>query len=338
MAKAGVRDIAKLAEVSLATVSRVLNQHPNVSAALRRRVLRVAEELGYTANRSARRGQVTMLVEGFADLRMSKYHAAMIGPVVTRLAAAGLRPDVIPIESLDMLHLSRQYTEAVLALVWSTHCRKLLHQLSNAPVIVLNDYSEYFHCVYANHRQGTELAVEHLLAQGHTRIGLLRYHENCWSDRERYAGYCEALRAAGVAPDPALVISREDWTAGGDLAPLLAKLSDLLLEDPTALVICSEDLLLPATHALYRLNRRVPDDLSVIGFECPEVSRYTQPPMTTVDGNTDLVAERVVQLVESLRENPDVPPQQVVLPASLISRHSVRAYSCPPSSAANPML
>ena len=154
----------------------------------------------------------------------------------------------------------------------------------------------------------------------------------------RYAGYCEALRAAGVAPDPALVISREDWTAGGDLAPLLAKLSDLLLEDPTALVICSEDLLLPATHALYRLNRRVPDDLSVIGFECPEVSRYTQPPMTTVDGNTDLVAERVVQLVESLRENPDVPPQQVVLPASLISRHSVRAYSCPRSSAVNPML
>ncbi|MFT5131521.1 MAG: DNA-binding LacI/PurR family transcriptional regulator [Rhodothermales bacterium] len=326
MAKAGVRQIASAAEVSPATVSRVLNQHPNVRPEVRERVLAAAANLQYSANRSARRKHVTVLIEGFGDLALSKYFAAMVGTLVRQLSEAGLRADVMPVESVEMDLLARQYTEAILAMVWSPEYRERLHTFDGVPLILVNDFGPNWHCVHSDHRQGTRMAVEHLLEHGHQKIALLRYHSGGWADAERLAGYEDGLRAAGVELDPSLVIAHDETTGDGDVGSLMLQLSEMLLQNPTALVLGSEDLTLSATHALYRLNRRIPEDISVVGFECPELSSYLQPPMTTINQNVEGIAAELVRVVLELREQPDAEPRRVSLPNSLISRHSVKMF------------
>jgi LacI family transcriptional regulator len=323
--KAGIRQVAERANVSPATVSRVFNQHPNVRPTVRRRVLKAAGDLQYAANRAARRGHVTVLVEGFSDLARSNYHASVLGALVPKLAAAGLRPDVIPVETLAIDHLARQYTEAVLAMVWSPDVRQRLRQIDSAPLILVNDYDPAWHGVMTNHRQGVRLAVNHLREQGHSRIGLIRYYEGSWGDQERYAGFLSAIRDAGLQPLPELVISQNAAPTDGSVTELMAQLSDLLMHAPTALIVCSEDLALPTSHALYRLNRRVPEDISLVGFECPELSAYLQPPMTTIDQNTSRLADHLTRMVEDLRQSePDTAPQHIVLDNDLVVRHSAR--------------
>jgi LacI family transcriptional regulator len=326
MAKAGVRQIAKAAAVSPATVSRVLNQHPNVRPEVRERVLAAAAQLRYSANRSGRRKHVTVLVEGFGDLGASRYYAAMVGSVVRQLSEAGLRADVMPVEAVEIELLARQYTEAVLAMVWSPEYRDRLHQIDGAPVILINDFGPDWHCVHSDHQQGTQMAVEHLVTHGHRRIALLRYFSGGWSDAQRLAGYGAGLRDAGIEPDPALIASQDSLTVDGEVGGLMVCLSELLMHNPSALILASEDLSLPVSHALYRLNRQIPDDISVIGFESPELSAYLQPPMTTINQNVSGIAAELVKTVQELRQDPELPSRCVVLPNTLVKRHSVKMF------------
>ena len=326
MPKVGVRDIAEFAKVSPATVSRVLNQHPNVRSEVRERVLAAASTLQYSANRAARRRHVTVLVEGLGGLGASPYFASIVGGLVRKLSDAGLRADIMPAEAIEMGLLARQYSEAVLAMVWSPEYRERLHQLDGAPVILVNDFGPDWHCVHSDHQQGTQLAVKHLVEHGHRRIALLRYCSGGWADAERLTGYKAGLHAADIPPDPALIGSQDTPIANGDVGPLLLRLSELLIQNPTALILGSEDLTLPATHALYRLNRRIPEDISVIGFESPELSAYLQPPLTTIDQNVAEIANELVSLVLHLRDNPQSGPHLIQLPNQIIARHSVKMF------------
>jgi DNA-binding LacI/PurR family transcriptional regulator len=290
---------------------------------VKQRVLAAARKLDYTAHRSARRTHVTILVEGFSGLAHSHYVTATLSALVVTLENAGYRPDIVPVQSETAIEIAAgHYAVAILALVWSPPLRRQIRAMQNVPVVLINDDEPGWHSVRSDNRQGMKLAVDHLVDRGHRRIGLLRYYAGAWADRERLAGYREALAAHGIPADPDLLVEHNVTPSHETEGQMLQIMAELMRHAPTALIVGSEDLALPALHALHSLNVALPADLSVVSYECDGLSAYLQPPLTSIDQNPVRIAEHVVDLIAQLDAGGQT--RTVVLPNDLIERFSVR--------------
>jgi LacI family transcriptional regulator len=322
--KVGLREVAEASGVSLATVSRVFNQHPNVREEVRRKVLSAARRLDYSAHKGNRRDHVTVLIEGMSDIGRSGYQSELLGALVSQLADAGLRPDVLPVESADLELVGGQYTLATVAVVWDKALRRKVAKMKQAPAILVNEYEEGWHTVLTNHRQGMEDATKSLAERGHRRICLLRFFEGSWADRERFAGYCQGIAGFGIPYDPDLQVAFNVVPRPESLPKVKGLIKKLLKAEPTAIIVCTEDLALPAAHAIRECGKSIPDEVSLVTFENPAASAYQVPPLTTINQNPTRIAAAVTKLVEDLAGATDVPPQRIDLPNDFIERASVK--------------
>lgn len=285
---ASVRQIASQAGVSIATVSRVINNSPKVSDAAREKVLEAINKEQYTP----RIGKLvaTNIAYIFTDAITlgSSYDAGILAGL-----SSGLEH-----HALDLLILNgkacRQPGEAFAdvfrrksicgAIVRTTSLTQNLGRAildSGLPAIVLGDQIEGYEssCVDVDSRSASREAVEHLLDLGHRRIGFCTNVVDDKDHGDRHAGYREALQQAGVEEDPKLLFRVPAHREGGaTLARRLAALNDR----PSAVFIADPLTCLGLFTESRKLGIRIPEDLSVVGFDDSETRYATSPEMTAV--------------------------------------------------------
>jgi LacI family transcriptional regulator len=336
-ARATIREIASAAGVSIATVSRVINGRPDVAPETREAVLQVVRDHGFSTNRSARAlsGGRTGLVGVTLPIVQAAYFSFILGGASEALYEQDMRIVLCPtlhqhereITLLDRL-MHGTTDGAVLMLPEETNEElRALQRLGYAFVVVdpRVPLDEGIPAVSAAHASGARAAVQHLLALGHRRIAAITGPPQWMATTERLQGYKGALAAAGVMPDPALVVESNFEITSGESAArrLLAP-----RERPTAIFAFNDNAAVGALRVARELGLRVPEDLSVVGFDDSEQAAIVTPSLTTVRQPLAEMGRMAVSLLLRLLENQRVEALNVELATRLVVRES----TAPPAS------
>ncbi|HEV2871068.1 MAG TPA: LacI family DNA-binding transcriptional regulator [Actinomycetota bacterium] len=291
-----LEQVAALAGVSRATVSRVVNGSPKVSPAVRAQVERAVAKLGYVPNRAARslvtrRADSVALVvsEPHARFFSEPFFAGMVRGVSAALAETGVQLLLLIAQALpDRGWLERYVVGGHVdgVLLASLHGDDPLPgtlERAGVPAVLIGrpvDQAAPGSYVDADNRGGAGKAVGHLARRGRRRIATITGSLDMGVGQDRLEGYRDGLAAAGLAGAGGLVETGDFTEEGG-----AAAMSRLLERpgDPVDAVFAASDLMAAgALRALRAAGRRVPEDVAVVGFEDSAVARYAQPPLTTV--------------------------------------------------------
>jgi LacI family transcriptional regulator len=333
-----IRDVARCAGVSVSTASRALNNKPDVKRDVRARILAAAQELNYAANvhgrvlGGGRSRTFGLIITNSAD----PFFATLARGVSDAATSHGYSIIVWNTnEAADQeLHAHQLLRERRVdgALLASTECGDApLCRLSDEgiPFVLLNRHLDRFpaNCVQLDYRTGAHDATAHLVALGHRRIAHLTHRDDRYSVRERLAGYREALAEAGM-PFAARMVIRCTGDIGGAYRAVLDTLPGLRPK-PTALFTYNDLWCVGVLRALHELGWRVPEDISLMGYDDLELSNFLVPPLSTVFQDPYEIGRQGVELLmEQLRNPPDRPwtPRRIVLRPEL----RVRASTAPP--------
>jgi LacI family transcriptional regulator len=285
-----IRDVAEAAGVSIATVSRVLNNkdHP-VGVETRRRILATADALGYRPNVAARslRTDRSATVGIIADDITGPFSTKIIRGIQDGLRQAGylcviISADWDPDAEREAIHdlVSRSIDGIVFSETWHHTAVESLDLASKPYVFVHRQFAAPGQAsVIPDERYGAHLAMRHLFSLGHRRIGYINGPEQYYASALRLEGYRAELAGAGLEFDAALV-ARGDW----ELESGYAAMQRLLEARPrlTALFAGNDLMAAGAIYALQDAGLRVPHDVAVVGYDDREISRTFRPRLTTV--------------------------------------------------------
>jgi LacI family transcriptional regulator len=328
-------DVAREAGVSTATVSRVLNDSGNVSPRTRAVVLAAIERSGLTARRRRdRAGPWPGVITVRCPYVLDEYFGAILSAVARSLRERGkvlmLSAEAVQGDEPSLPELLRpEVTEGAL-LILPPEPGAVLAELSAGgyPFVVVDPRTALppdIAAVSAAHLGGARLATEHLLRLGHTRIAAIAGPHNWIAAEGRLLGYRTALAASGrLAPDGLVREGGEPTIAHG-----LAAARDLLAlpSPPTAIVAFNDKVAIGAMDAAAERGLRVPDDLSVVGFDDLELSRVVTPRLTTVRQPLEEMARMGAELLLRLIDGREIDTLHVELATELI----VRASTGPPA-------
>ncbi|MFC0212950.1 LacI family DNA-binding transcriptional regulator [Paenibacillus chartarius] len=323
-----IRKIAELCGVSVSTVSRILNNKPDVNAETRNKVIRLMNEHGFqptiVANRQDTIGVITPTIsfpEYMGELMNGMMETAYsLDMLLTLIPYAGKALN----ETNDLAHFCRSNGLKGLLVINPPLNSQLPEALvrNRIPHTILA--ASYPHTevswVDIDNAGGSRAAVEHLIALGHRRIALFHAPILHPCDVDRVQGYNNALKDAGIAPNPALV-----YELDAEADRLHETLKKVWKEErPTAMFCTTYRGTLAVSSELQRLGIKVPDDVSVAGFGDYAVSPLMNPPMTTVHQPISGIGKAAVQQFERLLQRESYEPVQTVLPARLIVRDSTK--------------
>jgi LacI family transcriptional regulator len=326
-ARVTIRDVAARAGVSVATVSKVLNGRWGVAAATSARVREVIDELGYEASlvaqslRNQRTNVIGILV---ADLEpfsteLLKGAADVIrgtGYELVVYSAGGQARDHAGWERRYLTRLSGTLIDGAV-LVTPT----VVEAHYGAPVVAVDPHTgpSDMPTIDSDNLRGAQLAVEHLAGLGHRRIGMLTGRPDLQSALLREQGYRAALAAAGIAVDERLIV---EGAYEPDVAAEHAR--DLLAgaDRPTAIFAANDLSAIAAMQVAAELGLRVPEQLSVVGFDNIPESALCTPPLTTVEQPIRQMGQEAVDMLIRLIAGADVESPHVRLATRLVVRQS----------------
>lgn len=329
-----IKKIAELAGVSKATVSRVLNDYPHISPALRDRVMRVVNETGYsrnpiarmlTANRSNMIGLVIptgakfvfsdpyfpKLTEGIS--RAINQHQLTLSLFLFDSEDDGVTTvrNIIANGMFDgLLVTGDRIDDKILPMLIKSDVRFVLMGRSI--------HEQNIHHIDVDNYAGGKLATEYLIERGYRRIGIITCDYNI-AAVDRFNGYQQTLEAYGIPYDPALVAYADFSMDSGARG-----MEKLLPHKPDAVFIISDTMALGALRVLREHQIRVPDDMGIMGFDDLPPAVQADPQLTTIRQPTDEQGALAVETILQIINNPDRPLRQVVLPVELIVRASTR--------------
>ncbi|MFD9067827.1 LacI family DNA-binding transcriptional regulator [Kitasatospora purpeofusca] len=325
-------DVAALAGVSSQTVSRVANDRPNVEPETRERVLSAMRMLGYQRNSAARAltlGRFHAL--GVVTFDVTAQGNARTLAAISRAAqAAGYSVHVVCIEDETeeavqraVRRLTDQAVDGLAVIEAQILDRPGFDITSGVPVVVADgDPDRRYTSVDTDQAAGVTAAVQHLLGLGHRTVRHIGGPQNSYAARRRAAAWHSALKAAGAPVPP---IDFGDWTAASGYA-----IGRRLAAEPdvTAVLAANDQLALGLLRALHEAGRRVPEDVSVVGFDDIPEAAFFVPPLTTVRQDFDEVGRQcVARLLDRIEPPTDegAPVTSVVVRPELIVRASSAA-------------
>ncbi|QEO16066.1 LacI family DNA-binding transcriptional regulator [Agromyces intestinalis] len=293
-------DVAREAGVSGQTVSRVANGRDNVDAETRERVLDAMQKVGYRPNSAARAlrsgrfhsiGVIMFTLSSFGNMRT-------LDAIAEAAAASGYSITLIPVAhptqgevSGAMRRLSEEAVDGIIIIV-EVHLldeRDVVLPAELPVVVVDSTAGDRYPVVDTDQAHGARLATEHLLALGHRTVHHVGGPERSYSATHRREAWEATLREHGAEVPPPLV---GDWSSESGHAHGLALASD---PDVTAIFAANDQMALGVLRALHESGRRVPEDVSVVGFDDMEEARSYWPPLTTVRQFFDEVGRRSVE-------------------------------------------
>jgi LacI family transcriptional regulator len=335
--KVTIRDVAAAAGVSHQTVSRVLNNRPDVAECTRQRVLEVIERLEYQPSAVAR----SLSQQRSYALGVVTAGLGYVGPSRTLNGIAGQaermgyalllkelpRFDAEDLEPIFNSLLAQQIDGIIWAVPEVGDNRAWLDdRLADLPVPVLFITMEArpdLPIVAIDNYAGGRMATEHLLGQGYRHIGHISGPLDWWESRERQAGWQDALLAAGV-PQADLHSEEGTWSSSSGERALVRLLASHAEMD--AVFVSNDQMALGVLQVACRQGIRVPQDLAVVGFDgLPETAHYW-PPLTTVYQDQQrlgqIAVEELIRRIEAGRKGATVEPKAILLQGELIVRES----------------
>ena len=329
-----LEEVAAAAGVGRGTASRVINGSTKVSDRARQAVETAIAELGYDPTRAARtlvtqRTDAVALVIAESEERVfgEPFFAGVVRGVGIALSEAGLQLVLLLAHTAQRHgrlddYLTRQHVDGVLLL--SLHDDDELPDRIRAhglPVVLGGRATEQQSGPYvdADNALGARLAVDHLVHRGRKRIATIAGPGDMVVGRTRHDGYLAGLAAAGLEPDPDLVVHGDFSQASGEsgMRVLLSRRPDL------DAVFCANDLMAAgALRVLREAGRDVPRDVSVVGFDDAPLAQSTHPPLTTVHQSPEQMGREMVRLLIETVRHPDEPPGPRLLETRLVVRES----------------
>lgn len=328
--KVNIRQVASRAGVSPMTVSRVLNGSPKVLPDTRQRVLAVVSEMNYRPSGVARAlatqrtRRIGVLVDSVAEhgptstLRAIELAAREAGYSVTSVS---IRDDVRLSPEESVAHLTDQGVEALCVVAPRSSSVSAIRRINvGLPVLVVKaERDAAFLTVSVDQQLGTHLAVDHLAALGHQDILHLAGPLDWLDARSRERAFHARTQSWGMRERPIVV---GDWTSdfGYEFARGITRLPEY-----TAIFAANDEMALGVIHGLAENGIRVPQDISVVGFDDLPTSRHFLPPLTTVRQDFHALGLKAMEVLQAAIEGRQI-PQRTKIPAELV----VRASSAPP--------
>jgi LacI family repressor for deo operon, udp, cdd, tsx, nupC, and nupG len=329
--KKDITEVAAAAGVSVATVSRALQRPEMVTEETRRRVHEAVKRLGYTPNAQARtlRTAKTRLIialvpdianpffseviRGIEQVAHENHYSVLLGDTQNSMSREQAYADMIAAKQADGLitlipHVPKIQIDGRLPVVNACECVK----------------DRSISSIGVDNVQGARVAVNHLLTLGHRRIAFISGPASSPLTADRRRGYELALRGAGLELDDALV-APGDFSAESGLSAvefLLARKKKF-----TAIFCSNDEMAIGAIRALKAFRLRVPEDISVVGFDDIRFARYTDPPLTTIVQPKNELGREAMNLLIEILAGGDAPTRKRVLPADLVVRGSTA--QCP---------
>jgi DNA-binding LacI/PurR family transcriptional regulator len=324
-----IKDIARQAGVSHCTVSRALHYSPLINAKTAERIREIARRSGYVPNAVAR--------------SLVSRSTQTVGVVVTTIADPFIGEVVEGIESTAKEHgysvilansnadpeleikvvdsFSQRRVDGILVTasrVGALHGERLAG--TNVPIVMINNQhpGDFAHSVGIDNVAATREIVGHLIKLGHRRIAYIGDRSGYQSDAERFSGYRAMLKIARLAFDPRLVVRGDGRPEEGEVAT--AQL--LELADPPTAIFCYNDMTaLGSLRAATARGLRIPEDVSIAGFDDLFVASYTSPPLTTIRQPKQEMGRRAMSILWELLSEKE-PESRILLPGELIIRGS----------------
>ena len=321
---ATVKDIAAAVGVSVATVSNALNGRPNVGRATRQRVLRMAQQLDYRPNRAAqamRTGRTRAIGLVLPDLT-NPFFPELAQAVENTARSRGLLVCLVDSQSrpegeADGFSLLMQH--AVDGIIWCPLGPRLPPQLKSLarPMVLIDRPRPGYAVVHSNYLMGGRLLAEYAARMGHRRIGLLSGPQHIASARQRRDGFVKAL------PDGSEIA----WEVCVGFDGVLTQQACAALQQRrgATLIVAGNDLI--AVGAIRRLAQqgvRVPDEVSVTGFDNIRWTDFVTPRLTTIAQPVGAIGARAVELMQERMSGEKIEGQRTIFDVELIERDSVR--------------
>ncbi|MGN9907478.1 LacI family DNA-binding transcriptional regulator [Phytohabitans sp. LJ34] len=328
-----IGDVARLAGVSNQTVSRVLNDHPRVHPETRDRVLEAVRQLNYRPNAMAR----GLVRRRSHMIGVVSFDTVLFGPAATLLGigraarAAGYGVNIITPETADRAGVieavetlaSQAVAGVIIVFAPQAAAATALYNLpSNLPVVAIEvGVNDEIPTVRIDQSTGARLAVEHLLELGHQTVWHVAGPRDRLDAQDRVEGWRATLEAAGRTVPPVIV---GDWSAE---AGFQAGLQLARRDDVTAIFAANDQMALGLLRGLHESGVRVPDDISVVGFDDIPEAGYLIPPLTTIRPDHDHVGRQSVTALLHLLDHRTGTGQ---IPAKIVPTLIRRRSTAPP--------
>jgi LacI family transcriptional regulator len=330
-------DVAKLAGVSVSTVSRALNNsdHP-IADETRDIILKAAEQLGYRPNMVARslRTEQTLSVGIVVENILSPFIPPIIRGAQDYLDQYGYLSIIINADwdpEVELRAIETLNSRSIDGIIFVESCIRSgeeIAELQTKPHVFVHRLFDSLSpgSVVPDERYGAKLAVNHLLRMGHQRIAFINGLVNWDATANRLRGYQEALTVAGLAIDPALIKSG-DWGVKSGYVTM----GELIeLPSPPSAVFAGNDLMaLGAIYAAQEMGLRVPEDLAVVGYDDRDFAGYVRPSITTIQMPCEEMGRKSAELLLNFINGDDVRREAMPVPGQLIVRQSCGASGGP---------
>ncbi len=340
-----LEEIARLSGVSRSTVSRVVNDDPRVSDAVRARVQGVIAEHNYHPNAAARSlaSRRTGIIGLLIPMAIEWIFGDPFFQIITRsVATTANRTEqqlMLLFESSESGESAQRLFNRVVGgrhldgvVVVSSEIEeplvRLLDQYHFPSVLVGRHPTFEMSYVDVDNQTSARQAVEHLLWHGHKRIAMIGGTENLIAAVDRHAGFLQAISAAGLPIDPELFLPASfDERKAVEATHTLMSLAD----PPTAIFAASDSMAIGAIQALTERGLRVPDDVALLGFDGSERARLADPPISTIYQPIAGLGQEAVHMLLQRIEAPEAPPMHRNLPTELVLRASCGCGRAEPS-------
>ena len=331
------RDLAKVTNVSPATVSMVLNNRPGISEKTRKKVLDAAVSMGYNLKTSKREFQSPPASIHFVIYKKhgvvvsdTPFFSKVIEGIDFQSKKHGYRLQITYFyenqEQSEQLSAIKKAGSAGILLLGTEMDESDLSAFLELqlPIVVLDSYFEFIRCdtVLINNVQGAYIATRKLLDSGHTKIGYLRSRTPINNFKERADGYFKALRSAKISTvDPPYIFRVSPTMEGAyhDMKEILSQSPEL----PTAFFADNDVIAASCVRALKEYGIRIPEDVSIIGFDNTAMSEILEPPLTTMHVPKErLGALAVDRLISKIKGESDE-IVKIEISTQLIERESI---------------
>lgn len=327
---ATMKDIARIAQVSTSTVSHVINNTGYVSEAMRTKIMKVVNELNYTPSALARSLKVkqTNTLGMLVTATNNPFFAEVVSGVEQycnqhhyNLIISSIDGNEVRLTQNIQTLLQKQVDG--LLLMYSDSRHSLLEQLNiTLPMVVMDWWPTAVNAdkIYENSELGAYLATKSLIEKGHRKIAIITGNLEKSLAQNRLQGYKNALAEAQIAVNPEWIIeSHFDFEGGIEGMQKLLQAT----ERPTAVFACSDTIAVGVYQVAWQKGLRIPQDLSVIGYDNITLAQYLTPPLTTIHQPKAELGRLAVETLLERIKNPTKSVQSIVLEPKIVWRGSV---------------
>ncbi|WP_369414859.1 ribose operon transcriptional repressor RbsR [Erwinia persicina] len=329
---ATMKDVARLAGVSTSTVSHVINNNRFVSEAVREKVTSAVSQLNYAPSALARSLKLnqTHTIGMLLTASSNPFYSEVVRGVERSCYERGYSLVLCNTEgdedrmnrSLETLLQKR--VDGLLIMCTESHppSAELLHRYPTIPSVMMDwaPFEGSSDIIQDNSLLGGEMATQHLIARGYTRIACIAGPQDKTPARLRLEGYQQAMARAGLTVPAEYIVSSDfEFQGGFNAMNMLLALNPR----PQAVFTSNDAMAVGVYHALYQAGMTIPQDIAVVGYDDIELARYMTPPLSTVHQPKDELGELAIDALLHRLADPAAGPQLLILTPELMERASV---------------